>query len=280
MDHQPYGALVGSAPYVIQGTFGELAFWKGGLTLLAAFPGTGKTSWLLRMVAEASAAGVPSALICYEHSPQELAYRLDRQAEGVVAGAHGNPDPKRVARVRATWARAHLVHASDEEDTPRSIERFLKTDLGIRPGDFALIAVDYLQRVPVTRLGGLVPPHLSGWVAAVELRKMAIRNGWAVVAAAAVKVQGGRAREDGTKNMAEIAEQSLGDVLGDDRITYEVDRVIHMVRTETLPCGCARIRAHVVKDRVGKMASFPITFWGGRYYPVVGESHDEAGGQA
>ena len=56
--------------------------------LLAAAPGIGKTSWLLRMVYEAAAGQVPAAIGCYEHTAEELRYRLYLQAKATIAGAH------------------------------------------------------------------------------------------------------------------------------------------------------------------------------------------------
>jgi hypothetical protein len=49
------------APYHFFGTFAGLPFWGGGLTLLSAAPGIGKTSWMLHMLLNAAALGVPSA---------------------------------------------------------------------------------------------------------------------------------------------------------------------------------------------------------------------------
>ena len=43
--------------YHFFGTFAGLPFWGGGLTLLSAAPGIGKTSWMLRMLLNAAAFG-------------------------------------------------------------------------------------------------------------------------------------------------------------------------------------------------------------------------------
>ena len=72
-------------PYQFFGTFAGLPFWSGGLTLLAAAPGIGKTSWLLRMLYEASDARFPAAIGCYEHTTDELKYRLHLQSQAAIA---------------------------------------------------------------------------------------------------------------------------------------------------------------------------------------------------
>lgn len=86
------GTLGNPQPYTFFGTFAGLPFWLGGLTLLAAAPGIGKTSWLLRMLFEASSRWVPAVLGCYEHTSEELKFRLTMQAKALVAGAHGRAD--------------------------------------------------------------------------------------------------------------------------------------------------------------------------------------------
>jgi len=56
------GTLGNSQPYTPFGVFAGLPFWGGGLTLLAAAPGIGKTSWLLRMIFETATLHIPSPL--------------------------------------------------------------------------------------------------------------------------------------------------------------------------------------------------------------------------
>ena len=53
-------------PYIPFGVFAGLPFWGGSLILLAAAPGIGKTSWLLRMLFESASPHIPSAIGCHE----------------------------------------------------------------------------------------------------------------------------------------------------------------------------------------------------------------------
>ena len=82
------GILGNPQPYTPFGVFAGLSFWGGGLTLLAAAPGIGKTSWLLRMLFESASVHIPSAIGCYEHTPEELRYRLFLQVEAITSGPH------------------------------------------------------------------------------------------------------------------------------------------------------------------------------------------------
>ena len=91
-------AIGNPQPYQFFGTFAGLSFWPGGLSLLAAAPGIGKTSWLLRMVFEAARQGFPAALGCYEHTSEELKYRL---REGFIGlQDHNRPTSFRNIRIK------------------------------------------------------------------------------------------------------------------------------------------------------------------------------------
>jgi len=82
------GTLGNPQPYPPFGVFAGLSFWGGGLTLLAAAPGIGKTSWLLRVIFESACLHIPSAIGCYEHTPEELRFRLFLQMEAIMGGLH------------------------------------------------------------------------------------------------------------------------------------------------------------------------------------------------
>jgi hypothetical protein len=88
---------------------------------------------------------------------------------------------------------------------------------------------------------------------------MAKKHGWAVITAAAL-------------NSDSFARDlpGLQDLNGDERVPYEADRVLYMKR-EGLPreCGCVRLTIHVLKDRTDKLRSWPMDFWGARFYPAL-----------
>lgn len=245
-------------PYHFFGTFAGLSFWPGGLTLLAAAPGIGKTSWLLRAVFEASTADFPAALGCYEHTAEELKYRLRLQAEAAVAGPHGDADEFCIESLLAAGCQTVLLALSDREDTLRAIEEILLEDYGFPEQGPALLAVDYLQRVPVVGLTGLVPEEQRSGEAAAGLRQLARRHGWAVIAACALR---------SAHFMHGI---DLSALLGDERVPYEADRVMLIQRSGTVQeCGCVALDVHTLKNRVGPAQTWQLTFWGERFYPVL-----------
>jgi len=267
----PRSALISDPqPYTYFGTFAGLPFWPGGLTLLAAAPGIGKTSWMLRMVAEAAALGFPAALGCYEHTAEELKYRLRMQAEAATAGAHDQANNEAVEKYLAASSETVLLPLSDAEDTIRAIEEMLTQDYGFPARGPALLAVDYLQRVPVVGLTGLLSEEQRGGEAAAMLRSLARRRGWAVIAAAAIR---------GSAFDANIDEAGLSALVGDERAGYEPDRVLLVSRNgASHPCGCVDLDIHTLKDRTGPVRRRQIMFWGERFYPALESEisrHDE-----
>jgi hypothetical protein len=258
----PRAGLLGDPePYLFFGTFGGLPFWPGGLTLLAAAPGVGKTSWLLRMIHEAAGADIPAALGCYEHTAEELKFRLRRQAEANVAGPHGVAPLHAVETCLARGSQAVLLPLSDQEDTIRAVEEILLMDYGFPSQGPALLALDYLQRVPVVGLAGMVPEERRGGEAAAALRALGRRRGWAVIAACALRAEGF------------AGQGKLSDLLGDERVAYEADRVFLLLREGTpRDCGCVAISVWTLKDRTGPQRNFSLEFWGERFYPSLGKN--------
>ncbi|MEA3350213.1 MAG: DnaB-like helicase C-terminal domain-containing protein, partial [Chloroflexota bacterium] len=249
------GTLTNPNPYTFFGTFAGLDFWPGGLTLLAAAPGIGKTSWMLQINFDAALESIPSAIGCYEHTAEELKYRLEMQAQAAVVGPHLDALPEDTADHLAQGSAMCVLPLSDQEDTVRAIEDILIHDYGFPPYGPALLSVDYLQRVPVVGITGVIPEELRAGEAAAALRKLARKRNWAIIVAAALRsdsFEGG---------------ESLGDLLGDERVPYEADRVLLMRRNEPVhACGCVGVTISTLKDRTGPIRSWDVEFWGERFY--------------
>lgn len=255
-------------PYHHFGTFAGLPFWGGGLTLLSAAPGIGKTSWMLRMLLNAAALRVPSALGCYEHTEDELKFRLSKQAEAMVAGAHGRVDRADVEDVLAQSANGILMALDDRKDTVRALEEALLKMYGFPEKGAALVLVDYLNRIPVVGLTGVQPVETRSGDAAIELREMAKRHGWAVLAAAALDA----ASFSGEKVF------DLSDLFGDERVPYTADRVYVIARRgQPRQCGCVDLAVHTLKDRTGPIRNWALRFWGERFYPALDGEQDGHG---
>ncbi|MDL1943717.1 hypothetical protein FBQ99_15395 [Chloroflexi bacterium CFX2] len=255
------GTLGNPQPYTPFGVFAGLPFWGGGMTLLAAAPGIGKTSWLLRMLFESAASRIPSAIGCYEHTPEELRYRLFLQTEAMIVGPHSESVREKVEAELARASEAVLLSLNYQEDTVRALEDMLIHDYAFPVQGPALIAVDYLNRVPVVGLTGMVNNEegRSG-EAAAALRAMARHHGWAVIAAAALKSEHFKDGDD------------LSALLGDERVPYEADRVLVVQRKGSVrECGCVPLEVITLKDRTGPTRRFPIQFWGECFYPALEE---------
>jgi replicative DNA helicase len=252
------GLLGNPQPYRFFGTFAGLPFWPGSLTLVAAAPGIGKTSWLLRAAFEAAISNFPAALGCYEHTAEELKYRLRLQAAATIAGPHVEVDEMQIEQRLAAGSQTVLLALSDREDTLRAIEEILLEDCGFPVQGPALLAIDYLQRVPVVGLTGLVPENQRGGEAAAGLRKLARRHGWSVMAACALR-------------SAHFSKGSdLSALLGDERVSYEADRVLLIQRDGPVEeCGCVGLVVHTLKNRTGPARTWQLAFWGERFYPAL-----------
>jgi len=254
------GTLGNPQPYIPLGVFAGLPFWGGGLTLLAAAPGIGKTSWLLRMLFESASFHIPSAIGCYEHTPEELRYRLFLQVEAMTSGPHTQASQEKVETALACSSEAVLLSLNSQEDTVRALEDILINDYGFPVNGPALLAVDYLNRVPVVGLTGMMNEEGRSGEAAAALRTMARHHGWAVIAAAALKSENFKDGDD------------LSALLGDERVPYEADRILVVQRSgEVLQCGCAPLKVITLKDRTGPPRRFPMQFWGERFYPALEE---------
>ncbi|MFZ5903169.1 MAG: DnaB-like helicase C-terminal domain-containing protein [Chloroflexota bacterium] len=252
------GTLGNPQPYTPFGVFAGLPFWGGGLTLLAAAPGLGKTSWLLRMIFDAATAHFPAAIGCYEHTPEELRYRLFLQVEAMISGPHTPASREKVERKLANASESVLLSLNSQEDTVRGLEDMLLNDYSFPIHGSALVAVDYLNRVPVVGLTGMMGEAGRSGEAAASLRELARRHGWAVIAAAALKSEAFENVED------------LSALLGDERVPYEADRVLVVQRGGIVQkCDCVSLEVITLKDRTGPTRRWPMQFWGARFYPAL-----------
>lgn len=258
------GTLGNPQPYTPFGVFAGLSFWSGGLTLLAAAPGIGKTSWLLRMLFESASSHIPSAIGCYEHTPEELRYRLFLQVEAMINGPHIQTRQETVEMALARASEAVLLSLNSREDTVRALEDMLIHDYAFPVKGHALLAVDYLNRVPVIGLTGMMNEEGRSGEAAAALREVARHHGWAVIAAAALKSEFFNDGDD------------LSALLGDERVPYEADRVLVVQRKgDVRDCGCAPLEVITLKDRTGPPRRFPMQFWGERFYPALETEFDK-----
>ena len=252
------GILGNPQPYTPFGVFAGLSFWGGGLSLLASAPGIGKTSWLLRMLFEAASALIPSAIGCYEHTPEQLRYRLFLQVEALICGPHAGVPQEKVETTLASASEAVLLSLNSQEDTVRALEDMLIHDYAFPLNGPALVAVDYLNRVPVVGLTGMMNEEGRSGEAAAALREMTRRHGWAIIAAAALKSENFKEGDD------------LSALLGDERVPYEADRVLMVQRkSEVRDCGCVPLEVVTLKDRTGPPRRFTMQFWGERFYPAL-----------
>ena len=150
----------------------------------------------------------------------------------------------------------------------RAIEEILLEDYGFPEKGPALLAVDYLQRIPVVGLTGLLTEDQRSGEAAAGLRKLARRHGWAVMVACALRSEHFANGDD------------LSALLGDERVPYEADRVLLIQRRGSLQdCGCVVLDVRTLKNRTGPAHDWQLAFWGERFYPALRPSSGQALGK-
>lgn len=253
-------ATIGTpSPYEFFGTFAGLPFWKGGLTFVAAAPGIGKTSWLLRMVFEASAAKFPAVVGCFDHTEEEMNFRLTQQAKAMIAGPHGSVSEAMTQDKLVECSEAVLIGLDDARDTVRAFEETLLNEYQFPKKGPALVGMDYLDRIPVVGLTGMVPLASRSGDAAGELRNLGRRRDWAIISPVTLKPESFHKES-----------WDLDDLAGDGRAPYIADRVMIITRIDQpRECGCLNLRVHTIKDRTGPIMTRDIQFWGERFYPAL-----------
>jgi len=149
----------------------------------------------------------------------------------------------------------------DKSDTVRALEEMLLKVYNFPDRGDALVLVDYLNRVPVVGISGVQPVETRSGDAAIELREMSKRHGWAVLAAAALDASAFNATTF-----------DLSNLFGDERVPYTADRVYIMSRPDApLECSCVGLNICTLKDRTGPVRTWNMQFWGSRFYPALDE---------
>jgi hypothetical protein len=180
------------------------------------------------------------------------------QTEALTSGPHTQASPKNVEATLMRASEAVLLSLNSREDTVRGLEDRLIHEYAFPMKGHALVAVDYLNRVPVVGLTGMVNEESRSGEAAAALREMARTHDWAIIAAAALKAEHFKAGDD------------LSALLGDERVPYEADRVLLVQRKEDVQaCGCVLLEVITLKDRTGPARYWSMQFWGEHFYPAL-----------
>src|SRR3990172_8155066 len=167
----------------------------------------------------------------------------------MTSGPHAEASHEQVERKLVCASESVLLSLNSQEDTVRALEDVLLHDYAFPVHGPALVAVDYLNRVPVVGLTGMMNEEGRSGEAAASLRELARRHGWAVIAAAALKSESFHDGDD------------LSALLGDERVPYEADRVLVVQRGgEVQTCGCVTLEVITLKDRTGPPRRFPMQF--------------------
>jgi len=232
--------------------FHGFPFRAGEVTLLAAAPGAGKTSWALALASTATAQKIPTGFFCYEMTPYEILERLGRQATGkTLSDPHDEPDGEEGQRLLAQ-AGMMLVETPTEKDTPDRLVQIMEEAF----------------------------PHASPALLVVvvgKFKRIAQEKGWHVLLIAALEKTFFVPDMELLQNPARI----LATLLGDERVVYDPDRVLALFRGKTHSCGCCYdLNLVVAKDRRGPVQVQAWVFRGRWFLPEPKSISSKAEGVA
>lgn len=265
-----------------------VALRPGGLYVLAARPGVGKTSMALKIVSHIAGAGDAE----HRHGVLFFSLEVDRvdllkkllAAESGVDFSKldtGSVDAEEMALVEQAGnaCRSWALHLMDVADlTVHALRSVVKRHQLETQGALKLVVVDYLQLLRSTKSEATEYERISEISRILKLMAMDLHL--PVMALSQMSREG----EKGASSQPR--EPRLSDLRGSGSIEQDADAVLFMHRIdggEGSQDEVRRLKLIVAKNRFGQTGSMPIDFYPGRLRFVPRE-HEEAmdddGGEA
>lgn len=275
-------------------------FRSGELVLVAGAQGQGKTTFVVQTLRAAARAGRPAVLFSYEHESATLLERLLAleaaelaESPGLAPGVHGirralesqqgTPSSMRTAMSQLPYGPGALValeeyserlsvHESNPGTDLTAIEAII-SDLTAATGEPPIVAIDYLQKVPVPVQGG---EEERVAIIAEALKDLALEARCPILAVSAAQAE----------SLASGHRMRAHDMRGASSLAYEADIILvlsgkdEIVSREHLVYDLSRIQQYrgwsvfsIEKNRHGADhvdLEFAKDFANGRYAPAGG----------
>lgn len=271
---------------------------SGELVLVAGSQGQGKTTFVVQALRTAARAGRPALLFSYEHESSTLIERLLAleaaelaDSPGLAPGVHGirrvleeqqgTPSTMREAMSRLPYGPGALTALEEYSDRLSVHESNPGTDLAAikaiinevtaATGEPPIVAIDYLQKVPVAVSGG---EEERVAIIAEALKDLALEARCPIIAVSAAE----------TESLASGYRMRAHNLRGASSLAYEADIILvlsgkdEIVSREHLVYDLSRIQQYrgwtvfsVEKNRHGADhvdLEFPKDFANGRYVPA------------
>ena len=244
----------------------------GGLYVLAASPGGGKTSLALQSTLATAEHGRPGAVaIVSEEMPAgQLAVLMAARSLNLSARAIANGDPRINERERASlralaegWQKRGTVSVLDAGTSARSTAgravAWIRQRHQVAGGNLALAIVDHLGLLESDDTRATEYQRVSDTTRA--LKRAAVQMGVPILALCQMNRQGQRVIRDRGGKVAANPEPTLGDLRGSGSIEQDADAVVMLHRPE-VESDAKRVPvvAFVRKNRSGPLGSVPLVF--------------------
>lgn len=275
-DGQEYRARVdrgeiAKASWGIAGLDREVPLRAGGLYVLTAPPGVGKTS--LALQAASKTAGTAHCgsvlLVSMEMTAADLAAIMASRTLGVGTSAirDGTMDNLTLMDARelaAAWHASGSLLLRDGSGgavlTAAGIGAWCRARRVAAGGRLAMVVIDYLGLIDASDARQNEYQRLSE--ATRSLKRLAVDLGVPVVLLSQLNRQGTTpGRDDDGKAKAQ-PEPRLSDLRGSGSIEQDADAVIALHRTTTEIASVMPVRALILKNRRGRVGGIELTFTG------------------
>ncbi len=246
---------------------------SGGMYVLAAPPGVGKTS--LALMAASQTAGKSHAgsvlLVSMEMSSTDLAAimasrRLRVGASEIRDGAMDDLTRMDAQELAAAWRAAGSLLLRDGSGgavlTAAGIGAWCRARKVAAGGRLSLVVIDYLGLIDATDPRQTEYQRLSE--ATRSLKRLAIDLGCPVILLSQLNRQGTAPARGKDGRAQPQPEPRLSDLRGSGSIEQDADAVIALHRTTTEIAPVIPVRALILKNRRGRVGGIELTFTGSR----------------
>jgi replicative DNA helicase len=246
----------------------EVQLRAGGLYVLAAGPGCGKTSLALHAASATTATSRPGQVlfVSLEMKPADIAGILAGRALGIGAdhirnGTLDGGTRDQVVDLAEKWKNGELiVRDSSAGATVDGICAWSRMRRNAAGGKLALVIIDYLQLIDSPDPRATEYQRLS--YATRRLKQMALEIDAPILLLSQLSRDGTKQTRDKEGKTKASPEPRLADLRGSGSIEQDADAVVALYRTGEEEGEARPMRALILKNRRGRQGAIDLLFYG------------------